>query len=113
MKTQELRLISGDVLEDAAECLRVLGHPVRLRIVDILTQGEFRVGRIAKMCGVRPSQVSEHLRLLQGRGLLESERRSRSVYYSIVDPRLPRLIECVRMSCAEGAFETLITPSRG
>ncbi len=95
----DLSLIPMDELEKAADCLRVMGHPMRLRIVNILTQGEFPVGEIAEICELRPNHACEHLRLLQGRGLLDSERRGREVYYSIADPRLASLIECVQKSC--------------
>jgi DNA-binding transcriptional ArsR family regulator len=95
----ELDLLPHDTLEEAAECLRVLGHPVRLRIVDILMQGEFPVSEIAELCGVQPHQTSEHMRMLQGRGMLGSRRDGRAVYYRIADPRLPALLGCLRKCC--------------
>ena len=95
----QLDLLSDEILDKAAECLRVIAHPVRLRIVDILMQGDYSVGEIAEMCDVPPSQTSEHLRLLKGQGLLDSERRARSVYYNIADPRLPAMLACIRRSC--------------
>ncbi len=98
--TDQLDLLSHSTLEDAAECLKVLGHPVRLRIVDILMQGEFPVGRIAELCDIQPHQTSEHLRLLQGRRLLESRRDGRVVLYRIADPRLPALLHCIRRCCS-------------
>jgi DNA-binding transcriptional ArsR family regulator len=94
-------LIAAPSLEEAAECLRVVCHPTRLRIIDILLQGEFAVGEIAEMCDVRPNQVSEHLRLMTGRGLLDYERRGRSIYYRVVDSRLPRLLACIREYCMQ------------
>lgn len=93
---EKVDLLPGGVLEDAAECLKIMGHPGRLRIVDILMQGRFQVNEIAEMCDLPPHQASEHLRLLKGHGLLDSEREGRAVYYSIADPRLPGLIECIR-----------------
>lgn len=94
-----LDLLPREFLEDAAECLRALGHPARLRIVDILMQGVFPVGEIAEMCDLPPHQACEHLRLLKAHGLLNSRRRGRSVFYEIADPRLPRLIDCIRAAC--------------
>ncbi len=93
------KLLPLETLADATECLRLLAHPVRLRIVDILMQGEFQVHQIAALCELPPHQTSEHLRLLQGRGLLASQRRGRSVFYRIADPRLPVLIGCIRSTC--------------
>jgi DNA-binding transcriptional ArsR family regulator len=96
---EEVELIPMEELEKAADCLKVMGHPMRLRIVNILTQGEFPVGEIAEICDLRPSHACEHLRLLQARGLLDSERRGREVYYGIAHPRLESLIQCVKKSC--------------
>lgn len=95
----QLDLLPQNMLEDAAECLKVIGHPTRLRIVDILMQGEFPVGEIARLCGVEPNQTSEHMRLLQGRGLLSSRRAGHTVYYKVADPRLPAMLRCIRRCC--------------
>ena len=95
----ELQLLENDLLAEAAECLRLMAHPVRLRIVDILMQGAFPVHIIAQMCSLPAHQASEHLRLMKGQGLLESQRRSRTVFYRIADPRLPSLIHCIRANC--------------
>ena len=96
---ESLDLLPLDLLRDAAECLKLLAHPVRLRIVDILMQGEFPVNQIAQLCQLPPHQTSEHLRLLQHHGLLISRRAGRIVYYAIADPRLPKLLDCIRTAC--------------
>lgn len=95
-------LLPLELLEDAAECLKTLGHPVRLRMVEILMQGAFPVHRIAELCRLPPHQACEHLRLLKTHGLLDSKRRGRSVYYEIADPRLPQLMTCIRTACEPG-----------
>ncbi len=94
-------LLSMPVLEEAAACLRVMGHPVRLRIVEALMQREFTVNELADLCGLPQHQMSGHLRLLQMQRLLTSERRGRAVYYQIATPRLPRLIHCIRDTCGK------------
>ena len=94
-----MNLMSDEKFERAADCLKVMGHPIRLKMVNILMQGDFAVHEIAEMCGTSPNQTCEHLRLLKGHGLLSSERRGRTVYYKIESPRLPSLIECIKKSC--------------
>ncbi|MBN1362257.1 MAG: winged helix-turn-helix transcriptional regulator [Sedimentisphaerales bacterium] len=96
---QELDLLPDEVLDDAAECLKVMAHPVRLKMAHILMQGQFAVHEIARLCETSANQTCEHLRLLKGHGLLSSERRGRTVYYKILSPRLPRLVECIKASC--------------
>jgi DNA-binding transcriptional ArsR family regulator len=96
-------LLPMEALADAAACLKVLAHPVRLRIVDVLTQGDFTVREIAGMCEAPESQVCEHLRLMQNCGLLTSDRVGRTVHYKISSPQLPALIGCVRDHCEKAA----------
>ena len=95
----KLELLSDDMLVEAAECLKVMAHPVRLKMVNILMQGEFAVHEIAELCGTSPNHTCEHLRLLKGHGLLSKERHGKTVYYKILSPRLPSIIECIRRSC--------------
>ncbi len=98
---QKVSLQSLKFLTDAAECLKVMAHPIRLRIVDILIQGEFPVNEIADMCELPGHQTSEHLRLLKGHGLLDSRRDGRIVYYTIANPRLPKLLQCIGTACSD------------
>ena len=98
-ESASIELPPDAVLEEAAECLRVMAHPVRLKMVNVLMQGEFPVHEIAQLCATSPNQTCEHLRLLKSHGLLSSERRGRTVYYKILSPRLPRLIECIKTTC--------------
>ena len=75
---KQLELLRDEVLEEAAECLKVMAHPVRLKMVNILMQGEFAVHEIAELCRTSANQTCEHLRLLKRHGLLSSERRGRT-----------------------------------
>lgn len=98
-KTAQPQVLPMDVLSEAAACLKIMAHPLRLKIVDILLQKELAVHEIADLCGEKPHQVCEHLRLMQTGGLLASRRDGRAVYYSIVSPRLPALISCIKSNC--------------
>ena len=82
-------------LAAAAECLKTLAHPHRLRIVEMLLRGRHTVGELAEACGVPSSVASGHLRLMQRCGLLAPERDGRSVYYRVADPCLKKLMRCV------------------
>jgi DNA-binding transcriptional ArsR family regulator len=95
------KLLAMEALCQAAECLKVLAHPVRLRMVDILLQGDFPVHRIAELCELPPHQACEHLRLMQGHSLLASERKGRTVYYRVANPSLPGIMECIRKNCGK------------
>lgn len=84
-----------EALSQAAECLRTLAHPVRLRMVQMLLSGQYTVGELADDCGVPSNVASEHLRLMQRCGFLDSRREGRRVYYSIAEPHLEKIMVCV------------------
>ena len=94
-----MELLPLEALSEAAECLKVIAHPARLRMVEILMQGEFPVHELARMCQLPPHQACEHLRLMRAQRLLASQRRGRAVYYRIESQRLPALIGCLRKTC--------------
>ena len=96
---QKLKLLPIETLEQASECLKVLSHPARLRMVEILMQGKFAVHEIAELCELNPNQTCDHLRLLKGHRLLDSKREGRTVYYTIASPQLTGIIECIRRNC--------------
>lgn len=100
--TNEMNVLSIETLEDAAACLKIMAHPIRLKIVDILMQGDLAVHEISDLCGVKPHQICEHLRLMQNSGLLASKRVGRTVHYTIVSPHLPALLHCIRANCGVG-----------
>lgn len=91
----QLRLLPLDALERAAECLRTLAHPHRLRIVQMLLQGRFSVGELAESCQIPSHMASEHLRLMQRSGFLSSEKEGRFTYYSIAESHLGDIMNCV------------------
>lgn len=90
-------LLDSEVLEKAAECLRTLSHPHRLRMIEVLLQEPSTVGELAAVCNIPSHMASEHLRLLKDRGFLHSERQGRNVYYQIAEPGLASIMQCVAM----------------
>ena len=89
------KLTSLTALAQAAECLRTLAHPHRLRMVQMLLQGRFTVGELAEACEIPSPMASEHLRLMQRCGFLAPEKEGRFVYYTIAEPHLARILDCV------------------
>lgn len=79
----------------AAECLKALSHPVRLRMIQLLLHGEFTVGELAADCEVAENVASDHLRLLQRCGLLTANRMGRYVHYQVTEPHLSKFMDCI------------------
>lgn len=79
-----------------AEFFRILGHPVRVRTLELLRDGERTVGDLQAALGLDSSNTSQHLGLLRKHGVLESRREGTSVYYRVKDPRTFQLLEVAR-----------------
>jgi DNA-binding transcriptional ArsR family regulator len=75
-----------------AQLFRVLGHPVRIRILELLTDRERTVGDLQAALSLDSSGTSQHLGALRQHGVLESRRAGTSVYYRIRDPRVSQLL---------------------
>ncbi|MFN3153098.1 ArsR/SmtB family transcription factor [Bremerella sp.] len=94
-KTTTKPPLEMEALGQAAECLKALAHPVRLRMVQLLLHGRYTVGEIAEDCGIAENLASEHLRLMQRCGFFTSERDGRRVYYSVAEPHLEDIMACI------------------
>lgn len=89
------KLLDLDVLSQASECLKVMAHPVRLRMIQMLLDHDYTVGELAEACEIASHMASEHLRLMQHCGLMKSEKQGRKVYYQIAEPHLASIMECI------------------
>ena len=94
-KTKKTRLLPLVALGEAAECLKTLAHPHRLRMVQMLLQGKYTVGELAEACEIPSHMASEHLRLMQRCGFLNSQREGRKVFYGIAELHLANLMQCI------------------
>ena len=98
-KRTSAKLTPLAALEQAAECLRTLAHPHRLRMVQMLLRERYTVGELAEACEIPSHMASEHLRLMQRCGFLQCEKVGRCAYYTIAEPHLAEIMRCV-----EGRF---------
>ena len=102
MKTAKQPILSLDAMAMAAECLKTLAHPHRLRMVQmLLLESEYTVGELAEACGIASHMASEHLGKMKDRGLLAVERRGRKVYYSVAESGLASIMGCIEKRFGE------------
>ncbi len=98
--------LEDNFLNDAAEMLKVMGHPLRIRIAHFLEAGEQNVGDIAQAINASQSTTSQHLRAMRVRGLLDSRRDATNVFYSIARPEVYKIIQCIREGQLRAAEQT-------
>ena len=96
-KPRKNKQLDIDALTLAAECLKALAHPHRLQIVQLLLSGkQLSVNEIAEHCELNQPTTSDHLRLMQRCGFLESQRSGRTVIYSVFEPHLQDIMSCIQ-----------------
>jgi ArsR family transcriptional regulator len=81
------------VHETKAALFRVLGHPARVRILELLRDGERSVGQLQAELELDSGSTSQHLAALRRVGVVESRRDGTSVLYRVEDPRVSQLLD--------------------
>lgn len=112
--------LSEKTLELVAERFRLLGDPLRLRLLQSLERGERSVADLVAATGATQANVSKHLQLMLRGGVLQRRREGLFVYYSIRDARVFELCSLVCGSLTDhfsrelSSFaETPSAPGRG
>ena len=92
-----------DSYAQTASKLKVMGHPVRLQILDMLRQGETCVCHIEAALDKRQAYISQQLMTLRDAGLVVSRKDGLQVYYRLADDQLQVLLDLlVGQSSADG-----------
>ena len=89
-------------MASVAESLKVLAHPYRLKIVEILEEaGEAPVHDIVDALGAPQAAVSGHLNKMRRAGLIAAERKGKEGWYRIADPHSLIILDCIRKKVGE------------
>ncbi len=84
------------VYEKIAGMLKIIAHPCRLRIIDILKKGEQGVSYIQAQVNCKQSVTSQHLNKMKNQGVLKASRRGNEVFYSIANFEVLRIMKCLQ-----------------
>jgi ArsR family transcriptional regulator len=82
-----------------AELFKALGHPVRIRILELLRTGESgerTVSELQALLDIEASSVSQQLAVLRSRNLVLGRKEGTSVFYSVADPQVFDLLDSAR-----------------
>jgi DNA-binding transcriptional ArsR family regulator len=93
MKIADLKV---EQLENAANMLRAIAHPVRIAILSILEDGsEKTVSEIHTKLNIGQAAASHHLGVLKDKGVLLSRRDGRQIFYTLRHESLRNIIDCI------------------
>jgi DNA-binding transcriptional ArsR family regulator len=79
-----------------AEFFKTLSHPMRIRVLELLSEREHSVGELLREIDVEPSNLSQQLAVLRRSGLVTTRKEGSSVYYSLVSPQIAELMAVAR-----------------
>jgi len=88
--------INIDKLDQAASKLRAISHPMRIAIIDLLSDGkQMSVTEIYESLDIEQATASHHLNILKNKGVLASKREGKKIFYSLKNITLTEIIECI------------------
>ena len=94
--------IESDKILSAVNMLKVIAHPVRLGILDLLTENKkMTVLEIQEALNIEQAIASQHLTLMEDKGVLVSEKVSRYKYVSLRFPKMKSIVNCLENCCNE------------
>lgn len=97
MTTRALvRGISPATLKRAADIIKLLGHPDRLKIVEALEATERTVTEICEICRLEQAICSQHLGRLRRHKVVAAQKDGQHVRYRVIKPKVHHILECIR-----------------
>jgi ArsR family transcriptional regulator len=83
-------------LEEKADILKAISHPVRLCIVrGLLNEGESNVTNMQNCLDAPQSTISQHLAKLKAAGIIEGERKGTEIFYKVVNEEVKKIIKAI------------------
>ena len=79
-----------------AEMCKVLSHPKRLEVINVLRDNEMTVGDLAERLHLTSANLSQHLAMMKERRILVSRKESNTVYYRVNNPRMLAAFDLLR-----------------
>jgi DNA-binding transcriptional ArsR family regulator len=101
-------IVVESLSEVKADLFKALGHPARVRILEVLVDGEFSVGDLQPQVGIELSHLSQQLGVLRRAGLVTSRRAGSTVIYALRDPLVAELLAVARRWLKRSLEETRV-----
>lgn len=88
---------SRPLSEVKAELFKALGHPARVRALEVLAEGERTVSDLQPLVGIESSHLSQQLGVLRRAGVVTTRKEGSSVIYSLADPLVAELLSVAKL----------------
>lgn len=92
----QIKDLTIEQLEEAANMLKAIAHPMRIAILNFLEDGKkLTVTEIHELLKIEQSTTSHHLGILKDKGVLSSKREGKNTYYYLKHAKLSDIVNCV------------------
>ncbi|MGH3392427.1 MAG: ArsR/SmtB family transcription factor [Actinomadura sp.] len=88
--------VSRPLYQLKAEFFKTLGHPARIRVLELLSEREHAVSEMLPQVGIEPAHLSQQLAVLRRANLVVSRKEGSTVYYSLTSPHVAELLAVAR-----------------
>jgi len=95
-------LFSDDQVNQTSEILKSIAHPIRLKILCFLMDGEKTVGEIEREFGSSISNISQHLTVLRKIHMVNRRKEANFMFYSVKDPKIAELLGTLKQLYCTG-----------
>jgi DNA-binding transcriptional ArsR family regulator len=89
-------LMPRPIYQVKADFFKTLSHPARIRILEVLRDGEQSVSQLIPEVGLESSHLSQQLAVLRRANILEARKEGTTVHYSVTDERIFQLLEVAK-----------------
>jgi len=93
--------VSTPLYQTKAEFFKALGHPARIRVLELLSEREHSVSEMLPEVGIEPAHLSQQLAVLRKMNLVVTRKAGSSVFYSLVSPQVAELLAVARRILTE------------
>ena len=92
----EIVRVSTPLYQLKAEFFKTLGHPARIRVLELLSEREHAVAEMLPQVGIEPAHLSQQLAVLRRANLVTARKQGSTVYYSLTSPQVAELLAVAR-----------------
>ncbi len=84
-----------------AEVCKIFSNPIRLEILNLLRNKEMSVTELMSKTKLSQANISQHLSIMKNKGIVNSERKGKNIYYMLLNPKIIKAFDIIREVLAE------------
>jgi len=84
-----------------AEMCKVFSNPTRLELLNLLRSKQLSVTELTEQIGLSQANISQHLSIMKAKGIVESQRKGKNIYYRLTTPKMIKAFDIIREALIE------------